>query len=225
VRRPLALALAAAACAVAASPAGATNECRGLQICVPVAGPWVVASPGQVEFQLSCPKRYIVAGLDAELTTRGIDVGFVGNLGSPVNPGITTSRDAVFLGRLVRGGDAASSFRPHIGCIPASGGGSRTPTAYHAFPPGAPTARVVIQLKVKPGKTIQRVRCNRSQRLVSASHAVGFLGEAPPTSRLVHAVQASHVVRNGAAILTVKATGAVAETQAVVQLDLLCTPT
>src|SRR5204863_9877428 len=138
---------------IAASSAAATNECRGLQVCVPVVGPWVVATPGRTEFQLSCPKNFIVAGLDAELSARGIDVGFVGSLGSPVNPGITTSRDAVFLGRLVRGGDAASSFRPHIGCIPASGGGSRTPTAYHAFPPGAPTARVVIQLKVKPGTT------------------------------------------------------------------------
>jgi hypothetical protein len=224
VRRILVIAVAVGACATAAAPAGATNECRGLQICVPVAGPWVVASPGQVEFQLSCPRHYVVAGLDAELTTRGIDIGFVGRLGSPVNPGITTSSDAVFLGRLVRGGDAASSFRPHIGCIPASGAGSRTPTAYHAFPPGKPTIRRVIQLHVKPGTTIRRARCDRNERLVSASHAIGFLGDAPPTPRLVHSLQASHVIRAGAAVLTVRATGAVSETPAVVQLDLLCTP-
>ena len=100
MRRLLTLATLATACAVAAAPAYATNECRGLQVCVPVAGPWVLASPGQVEFQLACPKRFVVGGLDAELSSRGIDIGFVGNLGSPVNPGITTSKDAVFLGRL-----------------------------------------------------------------------------------------------------------------------------
>ena len=122
--------LAAAVSAVAAVPASATNECRGLKVCVPVAGPWVLASPGQVEFQLACPKRFVVGGLDAELSSRGIEIGFVGNLGSPVNPGITTSASAVFLGRLVRGQDVAASFRPHIGCIPASGGGQRSPTAY-----------------------------------------------------------------------------------------------
>ena len=45
MKRKLALA-AAAACAAAlaaSAPAGATNECKGLQICVPVAGPWVLA--------------------------------------------------------------------------------------------------------------------------------------------------------------------------------------
>jgi hypothetical protein len=224
VRRIAVLVFAAAVCAVAAAPAGATNECRGLQVCVPVAGPWVIASPGQVEFQLSCPKRYVVAGLDAELTTRGIEIAFVGKLGSPVNPGITTSRDAVFLGRLVRGGDAASSFRPHIGCVPAAGGGQRTPTAYHPFRPGKPTVRQVVQFHVTPGTVTHTARCQRNERLVSASHAIGFFAGSPPNVRLVQAVHASQTVRRGAAILKVVATPTVAETQAIVQLDLVCTP-
>jgi len=38
----LVLAALAAAAAVLATPAGATNECKGFQVCVPVAGPWVV---------------------------------------------------------------------------------------------------------------------------------------------------------------------------------------
>jgi hypothetical protein len=218
------VAVAAGACAVAAAPAGATNECRGLQVCVPVAGPWVVASPGRVEFQLSCPRRYIVAGLDAELTVRGIDVGFVGSLGSPVNPGITTSSEAVFLGRLVRGGNAASSFRPHIGCVPASGGGQRTPTAYHPFPPGKPTTRRVVELHVHPGAATRIGRCTRNERLIGATHAVGFFGDAPPTPALVRAVKATHRIRNGAAVLTVRAGAAVAGTRTVVQLDLVCAP-
>lgn len=206
--------------AVAASPAGATNECRGLMICVPVAGPWVVATPGQTEFQLSCPKNYIVAGLDAELSTRGIDVGFVGSLGSPVNPGITTSRDAVFLGRLVRG-PSASTFRPHIGCVPASGGGRRTPTAYHAYPPGKPTMRHVVQVRVNGGTATRSARCARNERLVSATHAVGFFGDAPPEAMLVRQVRASHRIHNGIATVTVSSAEGVG---AVVQLAIACVP-
>ena len=77
-------------------------------VCVPVAGPWVVvpASTGEnrarVEYQLTCPRGHVVGGLDARLSVRGIDVSFLGRLGSPVNPGITTSRSAVFLGHLRR---------------------------------------------------------------------------------------------------------------------------
>jgi len=224
VRKALALAVAAGACAVAAAPAGATNECRGLQVCVPVAGPWIVASPGRVEFQLSCPRRFIVAGLDAELTTRGIDVGFVGSLGSPVNPGVTTSRAAVFLGRLVRGGNVGSSFRPHIGCVPASGGGQRTPTAYHPFPPGKPSTRRVVEIRVRPGTAKRVGRCAKNERLVGATHAVGFYGDAPPTIGLVRAVKASHRIRNGIAVLEVRAGARVAGTLTIVQLDLVCAP-
>jgi hypothetical protein len=224
VRRLLVLAAAACAFAAAAGTAAATNECRGLQICVPVAGPWVVASPGRVEFQLSCPRRYVVAGLDAELTVRGIEVGFVGSLGSPVNPGITTSRDAVFLGRLVRGGNAASSFRPHIGCVPASGGGRRTPTAYRAFPPSKPAARLVVTMHVRPGTVSRTVRCPLRGRLVAATHAIGFFGDSPPPVSVVRAITASRHVRGGAVHLTVRAGTAVAGRQAVVQLDLMCAP-
>jgi hypothetical protein len=215
----LVLALAAAACAVAAAPAGATNECRGLQVCVPIAGPWVLAPASGVQFQLACPRRFIVGGLDAELTSRGIDVGFVGSLGSPVNPGITTSTSAVFLGRLLRGRDPVPSFRPHIGCVPASGAGQRTPTAFHPFPPGKPSDRRIVQLAVRAGKTLRYIaRCPANERLTSVSHAVGFYSDAPPSAALARAVQ---VTQQGAR-LTIRASRAVAHTVAVVQVDLLC---
>jgi hypothetical protein len=223
VKRVAVLAALACACAIGAAPAGATNECRGLQVCVRVAGPWVLAGPRQVEFQLACPKRFIVGGLDAELTSPSIDVGFVGSLGSPVNPGITTSKEAVFLGRLMRGRDAAASFRPHIGCVPASGGGQRTPTAHHAFAPGKPVMRRVVQLGVRPGKTRLYVgRCARNERLVAATHAVGFYGETPPTVSLARAVTVAQRIRAGHAELKIRASHAIAGTRTVVQLDLLC---
>jgi hypothetical protein len=226
VTRLVVLITVGAACAIVAAPAYATTECRGLQVCVPVAGPWVLASPGRIEFQLACPKRFVVGGLDAELSRRGIEIGFVGNLGSPVNPGITTSKEAVFLGRLVLGRDPAASFRPHIGCVPASGGGQRSPTAYHAFKPGKPSARRVSEYAVIPGRTRHYVKgCAHNERLVAATHAIGFFGNSPPPASLagsVHVVQSIHAGRVAVAI---RATRAIAGARAVVQVDLVCAAT
>jgi hypothetical protein len=216
----LLLAVVAVACGVAASPAGATNECKGLQVCVPITGPWVLAAPGQIEFQMSCPKRFIVGGLDAELSSRGIDVGFVGSLGSPVNPGITTSQQVVFLGRLVRGRDPAPFFRPHIGCVPASGGGQRVPTAFRPVPPGKPTVREVSQVVVRPGGVRRFAgRCAKNERLVAATHAVGFAGDTPPSVAAARSVHVAQHVAAGRVALTIRAAPGV---RAIVQLDLLC---
>jgi hypothetical protein len=202
---------------VAPAAAHATNECKGLQVCVPVAGPWVLTSAAaRVEFDLSCPKRYVVAGLDAELSTRGIDVGFVGGLGSPVNPGITTQRDALFLGRLVRGNDAAASFRPHIGCVPASGGGQRVPTSVRVVAPGKPVDRQVHQYAATPSRAVA-ARCPRGERLVSATHAIGFFSARPPSAALARGVAVTQVVRAGVARLRIHST-----VRAIVQLDLTC---
>lgn len=220
MRRLLLLAFVAVACGIAASPAAATNECKGLQVCVPITGPWVLAAPGQVEFQMSCPKRFIVGGLDAELSSRGIDVGFVGSLGSPVNPGITTAQQVVFLGRLVRGRDPAPFFRPHIGCVPASGGGQRVPTAYHPFAPGKPTLREIRQVATRAnGIRHVAARCGGHQQLISATHAVGFRGDTPPSVTAARSVQVAQHVAAGRVTLTIRAGPGV---HAIVQLDLLC---
>jgi hypothetical protein len=223
---------ACAALAVGVSAAGAaTNECKGLQVCVPVAGPWVVATSGQTAFQLDCPRRFVIGGLDAELSDRAIDIGFVGGLGSPVNPGITTTGSAVFLGRFVGrsgAGSSTGSFRPHIGCIPASGGGQRAPTAYHVFKPGKPVVRVVKTVAVHPGTQRLVVGCATGQRLVSASHAVGFYTGSPPSRALISSIVVHQVLRGGRAHVTVHAGLSVAGLHAaavVVQVDLVCAVT
>jgi hypothetical protein len=84
-----ALAVAVATLAVGAAPAASTpRECQGLMVCVPVKGPWVVVPTAQsvprrqVEYQLSCPRGYVVGGLDAELSNRAIDVSFLGKVGA-----------------------------------------------------------------------------------------------------------------------------------------------
>jgi hypothetical protein len=210
-----------AALAVAVSPAAATNECKGLQVCVPVAGPWVVATQAGTEFQLDCPKRFIVGGLDAELSSRALDIGFVGGLGSPVNPGITTTASAVFLGRFLAAKGAAT-FRPHIGCVPASGGGQRTPTAYQVFKPGKPTTRVVKQLAVLPKISTRLVaRCAAEQRLVHATYAVAFFSDDPPSAKIAQSVRVKQVVRDGAVHVIAQGGAGIPE-HTIVQVDLVC---
>jgi hypothetical protein len=96
-----------AAALVAASSAGAADECEGLMVCVPVAGPWVVVPTAgavpraEVQYQVTCPRGHVAGGLDARLSRRAIDVSFLGTLGSPVNPGISTSRAVVFVATYV----------------------------------------------------------------------------------------------------------------------------
>ena len=230
MRRLLAaLAPACAALAVSVSPAGATSECRGLMVCVPVAGPWVVVPTGAgpvrptVEYQLSCPRGFIVGGLDAELSDRAIDLEFQGTLGSPVNPGVSTSRAAVFVGTYVGAAARAATFRPHIGCRPSSGGGIRVPTATGVFPVGKPTVRRVKEVRLVPGAQRVSQACAAGELLVGASHAIGFYTpSAPPSAALVREVSSARTVRDGAVVAAVHSGGAVRSLRAVVQVGALC---
>jgi len=221
VRRVVAVAVACAFTAIAAAPAGATNECRGLKVCVPVVGPWVVAADAaQVSFQLACPAKFVVAGLDAELSRAGVDVTFRGSLGTPVNPGITTSRAAEFLARLLARG-APATFRPHIGCVPASGGGQRFPTVHRTVRPGQPLAPTAVQIAVTPGVHRFVERCPAGKRLLAATHAVGFYAVSPPSAALVGSVTVTQSVRAGDVHLVVHA-GPLPGVRTIVQVDLEC---
>lgn len=218
------IAAATAVCSllVVGAASAATSECKGLQVCVPVAGPWVLATAQRTEFQLDCPKRFIVGGLDAELSTRAIEIGFVGGLGSPVNPGITTTGSAVFLGRFV-GKRGIATFRPHIGCVPSSGGGQRTPTAYHAYKPGTPTTRVVKELDVLPSLTLRMsAECPAGQRLIGATHAIGFYGDKPPTIGVAQSVHVTQRVAKGVVYVSARGGTGQLEGRTIVQVDLVC---
>lgn len=229
--------LAVAACmAVAASvgveSARATNECRGLMVCVPVAGPWVVvpATGRRAEWQLTCPRGYIVGGLDAELGVRAIDVSFRGRLGSPVNPGVTTERSAVVAGHYTGRTRQTTTFRPHVGCVPASGGGSSPPpyitalrlAAPEAFPPGRPTVRRVRTVALGAGSRQVGVACGASERLVAASHAIGFDTQVTPAGAIVAAVRSSRVVRGRRVLVNVNVAQVARNARAVVQVHAVC---
>jgi hypothetical protein len=221
----------AAAAVIAPAAGAATRECDGLQICVPVAGPWVVvpaagAKVRSVEFQLDCPRGYIVGGLDAELSVRQIDISFAGAVGSPVNPGITTARSAVFTAVYVgQDGGARPSFRPHIGCIPVTGGGGRTPTsvtATAAYRPGHPTTRRVRNVLLLPGSGRVVQGCAGGERLIAAGSATGFLTKTPPTPTQVNAVRTTLAVAGNRASVLVRASAVVRTARAVLQIGVVC---
>ncbi len=226
------LALCAGLAAALVQPAAATNECRGLLICVPVAGPWVAVPAGlavpraRVEFQLSCPRGYSVAGLDAELSDHAIDIGFRGKVGSPVGPGVTTGRAAVFDALYVGASARAPSFRPHLGCIPSAGSGSG-PVPYRrvsaaAFPPGEPTVRRARTAPLRPGVVTAVAACGVGERLISGWHAVGFYTSTAPNAALLQSVRAVRVVRGVRVQVRVRGGPALAGVRAIVQVGAVC---
>ncbi len=209
MRRAVVLAAAGAAfLAAGVTPAGATSECRGLNPCVPIAGPWVVVPvapavpPPEVQYQLTCPRGFVVGGVDAELTDGAIDVSIVGASGSPVSPGITTSRSVVFVATYTTApGLGAPTFRPHAGCVPGTGGGQRTPTAVGLVPPGQPTVRRVQTVRVRSRATVS-VACKRDERLVAAYTARAFFSPKPPSPQLVASLSATDRVAGKRVVVT-----------------------
>jgi hypothetical protein len=227
-----ALVLAAGLAALSAPSAGATNECRGLPICVRVAGPWVVVPSGlkaprsPVDFQLSCPKGYLIGGLDAELTDRAIDVEFGGKLGSPVGPGVTTTRAAVFRASYTGSSPRGPSFRPHLGCVPSSGGGSgpvpyRRPAAA-VFPPVSPTLLRVRNVRLRPGLVRASAACGKSERLISGWHAIGFYSATPPSQALIQSVSATHSIRGSRVEARARSGISVQGVRGIVQVGAVC---
>jgi hypothetical protein len=220
-----------AALAAGATPAAhATSECRGLQICVRVAGPWVAVPVSRgvqrprVEFQLSCPRGYVVGGLDVEQSDAAVDVTFLGKLGSPVNPGITTSRAAVFVATYAGRAGAAPTFRPHIGCVPASGGNGG-PVPYRIAPAGAAqaTIRRVTTMHLRPGSIQRAVRpCAAGERLVRGVSATGFYTTRPPSSGVVATVRTKLQLGVDRVAATVRSSPALSGVRAIVQVAAVC---
>jgi hypothetical protein len=205
------LALTGVAAAVLLGGAGearAADECRGLQVCLPVPGPWVaVPAPARggistVVWEMRCPLRgYIVAGIDARVSDRAIDVSFRGENGAPVSPGVTTGREVVFTAVYTGGVARATSFQPFIGCVPTSGGGARGETAVKraaAFPPVKPIDRRVVRKRLVSGASTRVTgRCPAGARLLGAQHAFGFHIADEPGSTLLTAVRTRQSVAAG----------------------------
>jgi hypothetical protein len=202
---------AAAVAAISPATASAGRECDGLLVCIPVAGPWVQVPGGGTPtyWQLACPGRgQVVAGLDADRTGL-LEITFLGTLGGPVGPGVTTGRAAVFVARTPQ---RLAGFRPLLGCIRGGGGGARGRTI--AQPTRRLTAAAPVEeAAVRRVKTVNvavqstfRVRhaCLAGERLLSSSHAIAFQTRRAPSAAALGSVRASARRADGRVLVTVR---------------------
>jgi hypothetical protein len=218
---------AALVAAAGASAAAVAGECRGLQTCVPIAGPWVRiparASAGTPEavYLVTCPRNHVAGGTDALVADRSTDVSFRGATGSPVAPGVTTERSVLFTGTYGGTSRRPTSYRPLVGCVPASGGGGRSQTAYQ---PGRPIVREVLTVALVRGRTrVVIVSCRNGGRLLGASHAVGFVQRPEPSANVLASVSASHDVAGGRVVARgALAAAAPAGVRARLQVHAIC---
>ena len=201
----LAVVATAVAAGVGVGAGRAADECRGLQVCLPVPGPWVAIPPSEgggpavAVWELRCPlKGYIVAGIDARVSDRSIDVSFRGENGAPVSPGVTTGREVLFTAVYSGTGRQTTAFQPFVGCIPSSGGGGRaltSSTAPAAYVPAQPIERRVARKRLVSGGTVRVAQsCPAGTRLLGAQHAYGFYVGAQPGTSLLDAVSVRQTI-------------------------------
>lgn len=229
-RRLLLLALAAVAAGSGAPAAQAGSECEGLIACIRVVGPWVQVPGGAsaTTYRLSCPGRgQIVGGLDAD-RSGPLDLSFLGSLGGPVSPGITTRRTADFVARTPR---AFAAFRPLLGCIPAAGGGGRSRTSYRPtrqLAAAAPAVEALIRRVRNVRLTSVRLQrptrsCLEGERLLTGSASVAFHTRRAPTLSVLRSVRVT-VRRSGRAVIATARSGVARPvgTRVDVQVHALC---
>lgn len=210
----------------------AADECKGLQVCLPVPGPWVaIPAPAAgatsvAVWQLRCPLRgYVVAGIDARVSDRSIDVSFRGENGAPVSPGVTTGREVLFTAVYTGAARRPTSFQPFVGCIPTRGGGGRELTSRAAFVPGRPIDRRVAERRLVSGDTVRVVqRCPAGARLLGTQHAYAFRVDAEPGRTLLGAVRVRTTTSGRTAVARASLAPSVPSALRVeLQLHALCT--
>jgi hypothetical protein len=219
-----------AALFVGAAPGQAADECKGLQACIPIPGPWVVVpAPGGLatatSWRILCPQG-VAGGTDARVSDKQLAVEFPGRIGSPVNPGITTSDRIVFRGTYVGTRKRVTTYKPFVGCIPTTGGGARTRTSFQrvaAVKPGEPITFRVKTVTVEPG-TLARasLRCRPDERLLAASHAVGLFTEVAPRRAQLSAVRVVRVRRGNQILVSVTRRGLEGGVGVEVQVQAVC---
>ena len=227
MRSMLTACVAALAVAAAFAPAGnATGECKGITACIRVPGPWVLVPPhATAEYLLSCPGgRSVVGGLDAQATSRAVRVEFEGRLGAPVQPGVTTTRNALF--RAVSTSGHAEAFQPLLGCVPMQGGGGRSTVSARTTPVGPSLEYRSRILVVRPGQvSFAKVACWPGEQLTGSWHATAFRVKRAPPLAGASLVHVSATVAGKKSVVTVSAPDVLSiDLHAVVQVGAECAP-
>jgi hypothetical protein len=227
VRAALASLVVALSLAAAFAPVGgATNECHGITACIRVPGPWVlVPPPSTVRYLLACPGgRSIVGGLDAQATSRAVRVDFEGRLGAPVQPGLTTTRYALF--RAVSTSARPQAFQPLLGCVPTQGGGGRSTVSARVTPAGPSLefrSRIVV---IGPGQLrFAKISCKPGEKLAGSWDALAFRVKQPPRLESGSLVSVTRRIAGKQVVVTASATdGLSIDLRAVVQVGAECAP-
>ena len=229
MRLSLGALVAALALAAAFAPAGnASGECKGITACIRVPGPWVlVPAHSSVQYLLSCPGgKSVVGGLDSQATSRAVRVEFEGRLGAPVQPGVTTTRNALF--RAVSTSGHAEAFQPLLGCVPVQGGGGRSTVSARVTPVGPSLEFRSRILVVRPGQvSFAKVACRAGEQLTGAWHATAFRVKKPPdlgAASLIHVI-GRVAGKHKQSVVTVSAPDVLSiDLHAVVQVGAECAP-
>ena len=125
----------AAALAVGVAPGSAADECNGLMVCIPVAGPVgrdsraSTAPPPRATGSSSARRASSGASMRAP-ASKAVAVEFPGRIGSPVNPGITTAESLVFRGTYVGRARSRDELPAVHRLHPRRRRRQRTPTAH-----------------------------------------------------------------------------------------------
>ena len=216
-----------------AAGAAAADECSGLQVCIPVAGPWVVIPPpgGAVR------DGDLAARVPAGHRRRSRCAGQRGSGRRRVPRAARQPRQprasrrparSLFKGTYAGRARRATSYRPYIGCIPGGGGGPRTPMAFSrasAVKPGQPiTMRVDRRSASTPG-TLARttLACRRGERLLRQRRtASGSTRRCARRAAQLAAVRVVRVRRGGHVLVSATRRGLAADVRAVVQVQAEC---
>ncbi|MEO9174123.1 MAG: hypothetical protein ABI317_01330 [Gaiellales bacterium] len=216
---------------VSAPSSRAADECKGLQVCIPVEGPWVaIPAPSglfaEADWKLVCPQG-VVGGVAARASEKAVSVDFPGLLGSPVNPGITTAGSLVFRGTYAGRAHRVTSYQPSIGCIPQKGGGGRTRVSFSpagAVVPGSSITIRIATLEVLPGRLARAsLRCKPGERLLASAHSVGLYTDHPPTAFELSAVHVIRARRGRRILASATRAGLAADVRVEVQVQATCT--
>ena len=143
-------------------PSQAADECQGLQVCIPVAGPWVAIPPPPAGLATRDLAARLPAGRRRRSRRAGERASRRGRVPGPHRQPRQSRASrprsrSLFKGTYAGACAQATSYQPFIGCIPGGGGGPRTPDGVHA--------------RRAPSSRASRSRCASTTLRAAGGHA------------------------------------------------------